>query len=105
MPSNKTSKNTLRRKTQISQLRAESRALRKSLKNENDKVNRLKLENNQFKQSVDKESAAFNDMNNELEKFVIEWGQSMQISDGGINQFTSRFRELCQLADGKKNGL
>jgi hypothetical protein len=102
LPSNKASKNTQRRKAQISQLRAEGRALRKKLKSESDKVNRLKLENERVKLSGDKNAVSFDDLNHKLENFVVEYGSTMPVDGSDINQFTSLCRELYQLADEKK---
>lgn len=52
LPQNKSSKNTERKKAKLSELRSEKRALRKSLKSKGEKVNMLKLENQQMKQKV-----------------------------------------------------
>jgi regulator of replication initiation timing len=57
LPQNNATKNTERKKAQISQLRNEKRALRKSLKSKRERVDELKLENQQIKRQVAELSA------------------------------------------------
>jgi uncharacterized coiled-coil DUF342 family protein len=52
LPQNNATKNTERKKAQISQLRNEKRALRKSLKSKRERVDELKLENQEIKRQV-----------------------------------------------------
>jgi hypothetical protein len=49
MPSDKTLKNSVSRKTSVSQLRSEVREIRKNLKSQKDRSHRLKLEVNKVK--------------------------------------------------------
>ena len=65
LPQNKSSKNTERQKAKLSELLSEKRALRKSLKSKAERVNNLKLENQQMKQQV----AELNAQICELKKF------------------------------------